>query len=283
MIDFSLLKSPDIIESLDFEAILQRMVANAQQMYLAVGIDYDIGHLESDPVKIALEVAAYSELMVRARINDAAKANLVSLSTGSDLDHLAGFHDVFRLSGETDNALRLRVIVAISGRSTAGPKDWYRSAALRADVRVADAYVARFGDGPDIRVTITATDNYGEADPALIAAVTKELNKSNVRVISDRITVTAATSKIIDVEANIWLLPDTPQDILLRLEDDLRNALHLEGGVGFDVTRSWLIAKLHKPGIQKISLLTPVSDTVVADYAAAKIGMVTLNYKGRGR
>lgn len=283
MIDFSSLKSPDIIERLDFEVILQRMVTDAQQRFAEKGIDYDIGHLESDPVKIALEVTAYSEVLLRGRINDAAKANLVSFSTGSDLDHLAGFHDVSRLNGETDDALRLRINIAISGRSTAGPKDWYRSAALRADVRVAEAHVSRFGEGPDIRVAITATDNYGEADTALIAAVTKELNKPDVRVISDRITVSAATSQIVDVEADIWLLPDTQQDIVQNLESDLRTALHREGGVGFDVTRSWLISKLHKPGIQKINLLAPIKDTVVADSSAAKIGTVKLNYKGRGR
>ena len=52
-----------------------------------------------------LETAAARETLLRARINDAAKANLVAFAGGGDLDHLAGFYDVVRLGGEADLAL----------------------------------------------------------------------------------------------------------------------------------------------------------------------------------
>lgn len=283
MADALVLPSPAVIEVLDYEAILDALMVDVRARFAAAGVDYDVGHLETDPVKIILEVAAYRELLLRARVNDAAKANLVACSTGSDLDHLAAFYDVARLPGEPDDALRERVILAIAGRSTAGPRDWYRAAARRASVRVRDVAVYRVGLGPDIRVAVLATDNYGEPDAALLAAVRDVVTDDAVRVISDRIEVIAATSTTVDVAADIWLLPDTPQTVFDGLEAGLRAALAAQGGLGFDVTRSWLIATLHQPGVHKVVLHAPATDAVVGDNAAAKLGTVALTYKGRAR
>lgn len=277
------LPQPEIIETIDFEAILSELMADAVDRFAAAGIDYDVGNLETDPVKIVLEAAAYREVLLRARVNDAAKANLVSFSAGTDLDHLAAFHDVVRLDGETDAALRERVILAISGRSTAGPRDWYRAAARRASIRVADAAVYRTGSGPDIRIAVLATDNYGEADAQLLADVRDVVTSDAVRVISDRVEVVAATSTTVDVTADVWLLPEAPQTVFDGLEEILRSALVAQGGLGFDVTRSWLTATLHQPGVHKVVLAQPAADVSVGDHAAAKIGAVTLAYRGRAR
>lgn len=283
MVDIPDLAKPAIIEELDYEAILGALLSHAVQRFADAGVDYDVGALETDPVKIVLEAAAYRELLLRARINDAARANLVAFSTGADLDHLALFYDVARLPAETDAALRDRVILAIAGRSTAGPADWYRAAAFRASVRVADAAVYRPGLGPDLRIAVLATDNFGEADAQLLEDVRAVVTSDAVRVISDRIEVTAATSISVDVVADIWLLPDAPQTVFDGLEISLRTALAERGGLGFDVTRSWLIATLHQAGVHKVQLAAPVADVVVGQNQAAKLGTVTLAYKGRDR
>ncbi|RWX72600.1 baseplate J protein [Mesorhizobium sp. M2A.F.Ca.ET.039.01.1.1] len=259
------------------------MMDDATARFAAAGVAYDVGNLETDPVKIVLEAAAYRETLLRARVNAAARANLVAFSTGSDLDHLAAFYDVTRLDGEADEALRRRVILAISGRSPAGPEDWYKTAAMRASPRVKDVAVYRVGTGPDIRIAVLATDNFGEPDAALLAAVDAEVQKNSVRVISDRVTVLSATSATVNVVADIWLLPTTPMTVFEGLEANLRAALASEGGLGFNVTRSWLAAKLHQPGVQKVSLSSPVADVVVDDGAAVKVGTVALTFKGRDR
>lgn len=283
MADPLALPQPSVIEDLDYEVILSALMADARDRFSDAGIDYDVGNLETDPVKIVLEAAAYRETLLRARVNDAAKANLVAFSAGTDLDHLAAFYDVERLASEGDAALRERVILAITGRSTAGPRDWYRAAARRASVRVKDAAVYRVGLGPDIRVAVLATDNFGEADEALLTAVRNVVTSDSVRVISDRIEVVAATSTTVDVAADVWLFPDTPQTVFEGLEAGLRAALAAQGGLGFDVTRSWLVAKLHQPGVHKVVLASPTADAVVGDNAAAKLGTVALTYKGRDR
>lgn len=283
MIDFTSLPAPTAIEVLEYEAILAELLADVTARFLASGIDYDVGNLETDPVKICLEAAAYREILLRARVNDAVKSNLIAFALGSNLDHLAGFYDVSRMDGETDAALRSRTVIAISGRSTAGPHDWYRSAALRADVRVKDASVYRVGTGPDLRIAVLATDNFGEPDAALLAAVELVVQSDEVRVISDRVEVVSATSATVNVAGQVWLQPDAPQSVFTGLEAELRAALAAEGGLGFNVAPSWITSKLHRPGVHKIVLTSPAAEVVLDDNAAAKFGTVTLTYMGRDR
>lgn len=48
-----------------------------------------------------MEVCAYRELLLRQRINQAAKSNLLAFATGTDLDNLGALYDVERKEGET--------------------------------------------------------------------------------------------------------------------------------------------------------------------------------------
>lgn len=50
---------------------------------------YDVANLEFDPIKINQELNAYFELMVRDRVNQAARAVTLAFSTGSDIDAIA--------------------------------------------------------------------------------------------------------------------------------------------------------------------------------------------------
>lgn len=281
--DLSAFAAPDAIEAYDYEVILAALMADVQARFDAAGISYDVGELETDPVKIVLETSAYREVLIRARINDAVRANLLAFAGGADLDHLAAFYDVVRLEGEPDTGLRARTIVAIRGRSTAGPRDWYRTAAFAADPNVADVAVYRPGTGPDITVAILARDNNGVPSAELLATIDAVMQSNSVRAISDRVTTVAATQASADVVADIWLLLDAPAAIFDGLADRLRDAIDAEGGLGFDVTRSWLTAKLHQVGVQKVVLNSPASDLIVADNAAVRINTITLTYKGRDR
>ncbi|PJN94872.1 baseplate assembly protein, partial [Amaricoccus sp. HAR-UPW-R2A-40] len=92
-IDLSRLPPPDVVERLDFETILGAMKADliARAPDLAPALA-----LESEPAVKILEVAAYRELLLRARINDAARAVMIATATGADLDHLAALFGVAR-------------------------------------------------------------------------------------------------------------------------------------------------------------------------------------------
>lgn len=282
-LDFSTLPAPAIIEALDFEAIVDALVADVIVRFAAAGVDYDVGNLETDPVKIIFEAAAYREVLLRARINDAARANLLAFATGSDLDHLAGFYDVIRLTGETDEALRSRVVLAIQGRSPAGPEERYAFVARSADVRVKEVRVYRVDGGPNVRIALLASDNGGVPDAAMMAAVTAAVGAANVRVVSDVIEVLAATQVTSNIAARVWLLPDTPMAVFDGLEAALRAAWSAEGGIGFDLNPSWIAAKLHAVGVAKVEVTAPAASVVVDGNTAIAIGTVTLTFSGRQR
>ncbi|MBB4018235.1 phage-related baseplate assembly protein [Chelatococcus caeni] len=282
------LPPPEAIEEISFEAILVEMMADFQQRWDALRAAnpdlpaYDVGDLETDPVKIALEAAAYREVLVRARINDVVRAHLIAYARGGDLDNLGPFYDCFRMAGEDDDRYLRRIILAIQGRSTGGTEPRYRAIALAASLRVADAAVFRIGKDPTVHVALYAADNGGVADAQLIETVRVALHDKAKIMVSDTIVVRSAVFAVVDVEADVWLLPQTPETILPGLETAVRSAWAAATGLGFDLTRSWLTAQLMQRGIQRVEILTPAADVEVPPYEAVSIGAIRLNNRGRG-
>ncbi|MBZ7719314.1 baseplate assembly protein, partial [Klebsiella oxytoca] len=156
VIDLSQLPAPDVVETLDFETILAERKATLISLYPedeqeAVARTLT---LESEPLVKYLEENAYREVILRQRINEAAKAGMVAYAIKNDLDQLAANNNVERLvitPGdntqippvdavlESDSDLRQRIPAAFEGMSVAGPTGAYEFHALSADGRVADA------------------------------------------------------------------------------------------------------------------------------------------------
>ncbi len=280
-LDVQSLPPPAIIETLSNEAIVDALVADVTARLQAAGIAYDVGRLEVDPVKIVLEAAAARETLLRARINDAAKANLVAFAGGGDLDHLAGFYDVVRLGGETDAALRRRTILAIQARSPGGSKYWYQAAALRADLRIRDVAVYREEFLPVVHVAVLSSENSGIADQAMLEAVGEEVRSDTVRLINDKVVVETAVSQVVAVAADIWLLPEAPLTVVDSLEHSLREAWSAEMSIGFDLDLSWIELRLHAAGVKRVKVTSPAMSVVADPNTAIALGTVTLTNKGR--
>lgn len=285
--DLTALPPPDVIETLDYEAILAQHIATFKQLWTVARQKdptlpaYDVEILETDPVKIVLEATAYMELLLRARINDAARANLIAFALGGDLDQLAAFYDVIRLEGETDAAFRSRVVLAIQARSPAGGAYWYAAAARRASVRIRDVAVYREEFWPIIHIAILSHDNGGIPDQAMLDAVRAIVTSDEVRPLNDTVIVEAAVSAGTDIEANIWLLPSAPSTVMDSLEPALRKAWNEETGIGFDLIPSWIEARLHLPGVQRVQVLKPAQAVIVPPGTAIALGEIKLNFKGR--
>lgn len=276
-IDFSSIPAPEIIEPLDFESILAEMIADLQ--------DRDPSYteiLESDPGVKILEVAAARELILRQRVNDALQATLLRYAGGGDLDNLAAFYGVTRLTDEADDALRVRVIERIMGSSTAGGSAWYRYQALSASELVKDAAVSSPAPG-EVLINILSTQGNGAASPALLAAVDDVMQSDSVRVITDVVTVAGATINTVAVTAQVYLYPDTPIEVFNGLQAQLQAAFAAASGLGWDVTRSWLIAQLHPAGVQRVILTAPAADVVCGPSQAPALGAITLTMAGRDR
>jgi phage-related baseplate assembly protein len=276
-IDFSSIPAPEIIEELDYETILATMIADLQARdpsYTEI--------LESDPGVKILEVAAARELVLRQRINDALKATLLRYAGGGDLENLAAFYGVTRLVDENDEALRARVIERIMGSSTAGGAAWYRFQALTASELVKDAAVSSPAPG-EVLVSILSTEGNGTASSALIEAVDDVLQSDTVRVITDVVTVAGATISTVPVTAQVYLYPETPIEVFSGLQARLQSAFAAAAGLGWDVTRSWLIAQLHPAGVQRVVLTAPAADVVCGPSQAPALGAITLTMAGRDR
>ncbi|MDR1874369.1 MAG: baseplate J/gp47 family protein [Synergistaceae bacterium] len=95
IIDLSKLPAPQLIEELDYGVIVAAMRTKLREL-LPEWTGYE---LESDPANKVLEVAAYREMLLRQRINEAARGVMIAFATGSDLDHLAAFYPETRLPG----------------------------------------------------------------------------------------------------------------------------------------------------------------------------------------
>lgn len=276
-IDFSSIPDPAIIEALDYETILAAMIADLQARdpsYTEI--------LESDPGIKILEVAAARELILRQRINDALQATLLRYAIGADLDNLATFYAVTRLEGESDASLRARVIERIMGSSTAGGAAWYRYQALTASELVKDAAVSSPAPG-EVLVNILSTQGNGTASAGLLSTVNTVLQSDSVRVITDVVTVAGATINTVPVTAQVYLYPDTPIEVFNGLQASLTAAFAAASGLGWDVTRSWLIAQLHPAGVQRVVLTAPAADVICGPSQAPALGAITLTMAGRDR
>lgn len=269
---------PTVIEQISFETCLSQIRADLLVRYPAISGIID---LESEPVQMLLQAFSYRETILRARINDAARSNLIAFATGADLDHLAAFYDVARLGLETDTAFRRRIILNISGRSPGGTAPRYMAVALGADVSVADAVVYRDTSSPLVYVAIVSTDVGGIPSPALLTTVSAALNNPNVRMVNDTISVISAVSAIVNITADVWLLPDVADSFITTLEAKLRSAWATESALGFDLNISWLTSRLMQSGVQKVIVTAPAADTVVPYNQRVALGTVTLNIKGR--
>ncbi|WP_332731669.1 baseplate assembly protein [Pseudomonas sp. ESBL2] len=152
MIDLSLLPPPDVVETLDFETLYQEVLG----IFRGHMGDQWTALLESEPVVKLMEVMAYRELLMRARVNAAAKASLLAYAKGADLDNRAADYDVRRLTiraadpdavppvaavMEDDDALLYRTRLSLEALSVAGSRGAYEYHALSASAELANVSV----------------------------------------------------------------------------------------------------------------------------------------------
>ncbi|NKD86698.1 baseplate assembly protein, partial [Haematospirillum jordaniae] len=95
-IDLSQLRPPDVVEQLDYESVLADMLAALRAYKNQNGEAIFTALVESDPALKILEVAAYREMIVRQRVNEAARSVMLAYATGTNLDHLGALLGVAR-------------------------------------------------------------------------------------------------------------------------------------------------------------------------------------------
>lgn len=271
-VDLTLLTPPDIVESLDYETILARKVAQL----IAIDPTYS-ALVESDPAYKLLQVSAYDELQLRQRINEASRANMLAYAQGSDLDQLAANFDVERLlvnpgdpsaippvpaTYESDEDLRRRVQLSFEGFTTAGSQGSYVFAALNASGQVRDANADSLEPGR-VLVYVLSREGNGTASEQLIDTVRDAVNAEKVRPMTDQVTVLSAAVNEYAIEAVLTTYPGPDSEVVRAAAQaaaqDYADAMHR---MAYDVTLSGLYAALHQGGVQRVDLIRPAANIV---------------------
>lgn len=268
-IDLSRIAAPEVVESLSFEAIYQGMLEEFRRLCP----DWSAA-LESDPVVKLLEVAAYREMLLRARINDASRAVMLAYAGGADLEHLAALLGVTRLDGESDDRLRARTQLSLEGFSTAGPSLSYVFHALSASQEVRDITVSSPAPG-EVRVVVLAEPS--EAHPngvpsvALQQAVEATVSAEDVRPLTDYVTVVPAEVILYTVRADLVVASGPDSEVVrLRAIAALDAYAAQQFGLGRDVTISGLHSALHQVGVTRVDLILPAANMTIDPHQVAR-------------
>lgn len=272
-INLARLPSPDAVEALDFEAIHQGMMADLQRLMPEFS-----ALTESDPAYKIIEVAAYRELMLRARINAATRATMLAYARGADLDQIAANYGVSRLVRdpgndaaippipavlETDDELRERVTLSLEGYSTAGPRGAYEFHALSASGDVLDVGIKRLQPGT-VGVSVLSRTGNGTPPAETLQAVINALNAEDVRPLCDTVSVTPARIVEYQIEAVLTVYPGAGADEVQAQATAAAEAYtQAQRRLGRDITRSGVFAALHGAGVQNVRLAQPARDLVV--------------------
>ena len=269
-VDLSQLPPPQVVEPLSYEEILDEQTEQMRTLFPAL-----IQDLESEPVLKVLEATAYRELLIRQRVNDAARATMLAYAKGADLEHIGARYGVSRLlldpgdpdarppvppTYESDEDLRRRIQLSPEGLSTAGPTGAYEFFARSADPAVKDV-AASSPSGGQVTVVVLSSVGNGIPSDALIEKVTAALSAERVRPVCDTVTVAKAAVTAYDVTAELEM-DDPPDQELVRAESEARVRRHVDQAHRLDrgVSLSGLYAALHVGGVRNVLLTAPAAD-----------------------
>lgn len=292
-IDLTQLPVPNVIEQLDYEQIL----ANRKAKLLALvpedhrsEIEVTL-RLESEPLTILLEENALQEMVLRNRINDAARAVMLAYAKGADLRGIGANFNVEQLIvtpadpdtvppvaeiREDEGSLKLRIQEAFDGLSVAGPGAAYEFFARSAHGQVADARASSHVPC-EVVIAVLSTEGDGTADQALLDTVTAALCPEDIRPIGDLVIVQSAEIITYEIVAEIYVPPGPESSIISaaaikRAQDETKKKRPLGRGV----YRSKLDAVLHVEGVIKVNLIEPSADIVLTSLQAARCTNITV-------
>lgn len=289
-IDLSGIPAPNVVEPLSYETIFDEMLLDLQ------GRDDTFTALvDSDPAFKILQVAAYRELLLRQRVNDASRANMLPYAVDADLDNLAAYFGVTRLTldpgdpdglppipptMESNDDLRSRTQLALEAFTTAGSEGSYIFHGRSAHAQVKDIGVASPTPG-DVVITVLSRLGNGTPTSDIITAVTNGLNEKDKRPLTDNVTVQAATILSYTVTAVLYIPsgPD-PQVVLQAALVRLTKYVEDQHRVGRRVAKSGITAALHVAGVERVVLSSPSTDKEPTSAQAAYCTGINVTIEG---
>jgi phage-related baseplate assembly protein len=272
-IDLSALKPPDLIETLDYEAIVKEMCDDLVARFPLIAGVID---LESEPARKLIEAFAYRELRLRARINDGARAVLLASSYGTNLDHLAAQFGTARQEAESDDRLRRRIQLAPEAFSVAGPEGAYQYHVLTVAPWARDVSAIMTQPGV-VRVTVLRSGPDPVPSEAERESIRLHLRDEAIRPLTDVVQVLPPTVRGVNIEARLTLYPGPDAGVVQsRATSALGDWLERNRMLGMNLRRSAIFARLHQDGVHSVELVSPAEDFVLNDTEVYAIASVTI-------
>lgn len=294
-IDLSRLPPPDIIETLDYEALNSDFLARFEIAWTAArAIDptlpeWNAPGLETDPAVILSEAWAYLRLLDRARVNDAARAVLAPLAKDADLDVVCARANVQRLVVipataaapavmESDARLLMRYLLAFS-RPAAGSREGYLYDVYTALPILYHADVigrAVHGRRGDVDVVLAGPDGRDLTD-AELATCRAALLADNRKPEAVAVTALRAERILYDVAGGMRVAKG-PDAEAVRAEGEarLRKEAAARMKIGGIVPVNALSGAIYGAGVVSVVIDAPAADIVAGRYAIPILGAVSL-------
>lgn len=276
-IDLEGFPPPDIIETLSFETIRGELLADMAARMSVDGMDYDTQVLESDPSVKILEVAADREVILRARVNGAAKALLLSLAQRNDLANLGVLFGVQRATispagvdafgsavpvvMETDASLRNRIQLAPQAFSVAGPSGAYEWNVLLAAPTVTSVGIVAIPGTGRVNVYPLVAGGDGTPSTAVLNAIRTQLQADDVRPLTDQVSVIAPKIQRVTIDVTLLVKqgPD-PAILVAAARVALQNYADARHSVGTPLYKSGIDAAAQGPGVEDVIINSPSTD-----------------------
>ncbi len=293
-INISRLPAPDVVETIDFEAIYaarkDELIARFPPEHQAEVSETLT--LESEPSVKLLQEGAYRETILRQRINEAARACMLAYASGADLDNLAAGFEVQRLTlvpsddtttpptpaiMESDADLRRRTQLAPEGATAAGSRQAYRFYALSADPDVADVEIQSPSPG-EVAVYVLSRSGNGTPSEDVLGAVLAALSAEDVRPINDYVIVRPVDLVLFTVSATLYVQPGPALSVVAdAAQEALQAYLRRSDRIGDGVPLSAIYAALHQTGVVRVELTSPQVDIVCASTQVAHCTSIDLH------
>ena len=286
MIDLSQIPAPNVIEPLDFESLLaerkaELLAAIPEAQRTAI---QSVLSIESEPLNKWLQVSTYRELVIRQRVNDAARAVMLAHAVDGDLDQLGANWGVERLivTPADDTALppveavmesnadfRRRILLRLEAFTTAGSEAAYMYHALSASGQVRDVSV----DSPTpgfVVVYVLSRVGDGTTGTELLEKVRAALSSRTVRPLTDNVSVLSASVVHYTIDAELVVDRGSDSEVVrqaaLTAAQAYAESVHR---LDADPSISGNYRALHQPGVLRATLVEPSADIMMSVGQAA--------------
>jgi phage-related baseplate assembly protein len=281
-----------VLEDINTEEILAARMQRLKTLWASydppVAAQYDVENLEFDPIKINQEACTFFELLLRDRVNQAARSITLAYAIGSDLDAIASRYPggVPRLEGESDDRYRRRIWLSPNTLSPHGTAEAYEFWALTALPALRDVTAIRsvmHDYYPTILITCLMEPPAGPkpSDEQLvqIRAYIQSLSRMGL---TDVISVNPPKIKEIDYKVGVWLYPGaSPDQTITKIQSSLEKLVTDQYWLGHDHTHMAIDAACSMTGVHHVEIIEPAENVFVPMDWIVRVNTVTVTLIGR--